>query len=154
RTIAELEAERAGLEEKVAARTAALSRALLELKETQAALLHGEKMASLGQLVAGVAHEINNPLNAIAGSVESLADRAAEARRVRDAYGEAESVLPAERRDAIRKVRDEVDLDATLEDLDAIAKVIRRSTHRAVRIVGDLLHFSRASSDRVPTNLH
>jgi two-component system NtrC family sensor kinase len=154
RTIAELEAERAGLEEKVDARTAALKRALTELRETQAALLHGEKMASLGQLVAGVAHEINNPLNAIAGSVESLGERAAEARRVLEAYRAAESDLPLERRDELRKLRTDVDLDATLEDLDAIAKVIRRSTDRAVRIVGDLLHFSRASSDRVPTNLH
>jgi signal transduction histidine kinase len=154
RTIAELEAERAGLEEKVDARTAALTRALTELRETQAALLHGEKMASLGQLVAGVAHEINNPLNAIAGSVDSLAERAAEARRVLDAYRAAESELPSERRAELSNLRSSVDLDATLEDLDAIAKVIRRSTDRAVRIVGDLLHFSRASSDRVPTNLH
>jgi two-component system NtrC family sensor kinase len=154
RTIGELEAERAGLEEKVDARTAALTRALLELKETQAALLHGEKMASLGQLVAGVAHEINNPLNAIAGSVESLAERTSEARRVLDAYRAAESNLSLERQEELRKVRSDVDLDGTLEDLDAIAKVIRRSTDRAVRIVGDLLHFSRASSDRVPTNLH
>jgi signal transduction histidine kinase len=154
RTIAELEAERAGLEEKVEHRTAALTRALTELRETQAALLHGEKMASLGQLVAGVAHEINNPLNAIAGSVESLAERASEARRVLEAYRAAEADLPADRREELGKLREAVDLDATLEDLDAIAKVIRRSTDRAVRIVGDLLHFSRASSDKVPTNLH
>jgi len=52
------------------------------------------------------------------------------------------------------ELRHEVDLRSTLEDLEGIAKVIRRSTDRAVRIVGDLLHFSRASSDRVPTDLH
>ena len=153
-TIAELEAERAGLEEKVDARTAALSRALLELKETQAALLHGEKMASLGQLVAGVAHEINNPLNAIAGSIESLVERAGEARRVLDRYRGFERELPAAAQRGMQQLRQEVDLDATLDDLDGIARVIRRSTDRAVRIVSDLLHFSRASSDRVPTDLH
>jgi two-component system, NtrC family, sensor kinase len=153
-TIAELEAERAGLEEKVDARTAALSRALLELKDTQAALLHGEKMASLGQLVAGIAHEINNPLNAIAGSIESLALRAAEARRVLAHYRDLERELPPAAQQDLRRMRQEVDLDATLDDLDGIARVIRRSTDRAVRIVGDLLHFSRASSDRVPTDLH
>ena len=154
KTIAELEAERNGLEAKVTARTAALSHALLELKGAQAALLHGEKMASLGQLVAGVAHEINNPLNAIAGSVESLADRARRdpprARRVPQRRGS----LPEKERDLSKALRDEVDLQATLQDLDGIAQVIKRSTERAVRIVGDLLHFSRASSDRVPTDLH
>ena len=153
-TIAELEAERAGLEQKVEARTAALSRALLELKETQSALLHGEKMASLGQLVAGVAHEINNPLSAIAGSIESLAERALEMRRVLDRYRALEPSLPAPAQHDLQRLREEVDLDATLTDLDGIARVIRRSTDRAVRIVGDLLHFSRASSDRVPTDLH
>jgi two-component system NtrC family sensor kinase len=153
-TIAELEAERAGLEEKVDARTAALSRTLLELKETQSALLHGEKMASLGQLVAGIAHEINNPLSAIAGSVESLALRAAEARRVLERYRELERELPTAAQQEIGQLRQEVDIDGTLDDLNGIARVIRRSTDRAVRIVGDLLHFSRASSDRVPTNLH
>ena len=153
-TIAELEAERAGLEEKVDARTAALTRALLELKETQAALLHGEKMASLGQLVAGIAHEINNPLSAIAGSIESLAERAGEARRVLERYRDLERELPAAAQQDLDRLRREIDLDATLDDLDGIARVIRRSTDRAVRIVGDLLHFSRASSDRVPTDLH
>ena len=154
RSIADLEAERAGLEEKVEARTAALSRALLELKDAQTALLHGEKMASIGQLVAGVAHEINNPLNAIAGSVDSLTERTAETRRVIEAYERAEPSLPAGVRSDLQKVREEVDLPSTLDDLDGIARVIRRSTHRAVRIVGDLLHVSRASSDRVPTDLH
>ncbi|MET0592990.1 MAG: ATP-binding protein [Polyangiaceae bacterium] len=153
-TIAELEAERSGLEEKVEARTAALSRALLELKETQAALLHGEKMASLGQLVAGVAHEINNPLSAIAGSIESLAERAGEARRVLDRYRQFESQLPEAAQREVQELRKELDLDGTLDDLDGIARVIRRSTDRAVRIVVDLLHFSRASSERVPTDLH
>jgi two-component system, NtrC family, sensor kinase len=154
RTIGELSAERAGLEEKVAARTLDLRQALANLKEAQAALLHGEKMASLGHLVAGVAHEINNPLNAIAGSVDSLHQRAAEARRVFSAYLEAERALPDQERALLERLRSEVDLEGTLADLEDMQGVIQRSTGRAVRIVRDLLHFSRASRDRVPTDLH
>jgi signal transduction histidine kinase len=51
------------LERQVAERTSELSRSLKELKETQAQLIHSEKMASLGELTAGIAHEIQNPLN-------------------------------------------------------------------------------------------
>src|SRR4029453_9349338 len=102
--------------------------------EPEGGVLYGEKMASLGQLVAGVAHEINNPLNAIAGSVESLAERAAETRLVLEVYRSAEADMPAERRDKLVELRRQVDLEATLQDLDGIAKVIRRSTDRAVRI--------------------
>jgi len=126
----------------------------VEQRKMQEQLLISDRMASVGTLAAGVAHEINNPLNAIAGSIESLSDRAAETRRVLEAYRAAEANLPPDHQMALRKVREDVDIEATLDDLDAIGKVIRRSTDRTVRIVGDLLHFSRASTDRVPTDLH
>jgi signal transduction histidine kinase len=73
---------------------------------------------------------------------------------VLDRYRALESQLPPAAQRELQTLRSEVDLDATLDDLDGIARVIRRSTDRAVRIVGDLLHFSRASSERVPTDLH
>jgi two-component system NtrC family sensor kinase len=153
-TIAELEAERAGLEEKVAARTTALSRALSELKEAEAALLHREKMASLGQLVAGVAHEINNPLNAIAGSAQSLDERIEETLRVLAAYRDAGADLSPAKKRELERVCNEIDLEATVEDLRGISKVIHRGTDRAVRIVRQLLHFSRTTTDGAPSDVH
>lgn len=68
----ELNALNASLEERVRQRTEDLERALKELSSAQQQLVLSEKMAALGQLVAGVAHEINSPLGAIKGSAETL----------------------------------------------------------------------------------
>ncbi|QHG19562.1 ATP-binding protein [Nostoc sp. ATCC 53789] len=57
------------LERKVLERTSELRKALLDLQKTQAQLVHSEKMSSLGQMVAGIAHEINNPVSFIAGNL-------------------------------------------------------------------------------------
>jgi two-component system, NtrC family, sensor kinase len=152
--IAELEEKKAGLEANVAARTAELTRTLEELKRTQATLIHGERLASIGELVAGVAHEINNPLNAIAGAAVPLAELAPELREVLGAYREAEAELPPARRAALEKLRTRLDLDASLDDLVGISTVIRRAVDRSVKIVQNLRSFSRASGEDSPADLH
>lgn len=154
RTIDELSKERAGLEVHVETRTAELRRALADLKQAQAALIQGERMASIGELVAGVAHEINNPLNAIAGASVPLEDLATSLRAMLAAYREAEVDLPREKREALAALRAELDVEASLDDLAGIASVIRRATERSVRIVQNLRSFSRVSGEAVPADLH
>lgn len=153
-TIAELEDERAHLEANVEARTAELRRALSELRAAQIALVHTERLASLGELVANVAHEIGNPLNAIAGSSGPLEQLAVDVRAILDAYRRAERDLPDERRRELEVLRRELDLDATLDDLTGISSVIRRATERSVRIVQNLKNFSRTTGEPMPSDLH
>lgn len=71
---AQMRALNEGLETKVEERTAELQHILEELQSTQHRMVQSEKLASLGQLIAGVAHEINTPLAAIKASVENMAD--------------------------------------------------------------------------------
>jgi signal transduction histidine kinase len=153
-TIAELEKERAGLERNVEVRTAELSRALEELKRTQAALVQGERLASIGELVAGVAHEIYNPLNAIKGAADPLENLVLDLRRVLEAYRSAEASLPADERRGLELLRKDVDLDASLDDLVGISTVVKRAIERSVRIVTNLRNFSRGAGEEVPSDLH
>jgi two-component system NtrC family sensor kinase len=153
RTIAELSRERAGLEANVAARTAELSRTLEELKRTQAALIAGERLASIGELVSGVAHEIGNPLNAIGGAAAPLEEIAADVRRMIEAYRAVEPLLPPAERERLRRLRDEVDIDTSLDDLAGIGGVVKRGVDRSVKIVGTLKNFSRSGGEAVPSDV-
>ncbi len=143
-TIASLELERSGLEDNVSRRTLELRCALDDLKQAQAALVHGERMALLGQLVAGVAHEIHNPLNAVAGSISSLERLRAEFGSMLEAYRAAESFLPAEERERLVCLREKLDMVGALDDLEGIARVVTSATARAVAIVANLTDFARA----------
>jgi len=153
RTIAELSTERAGLEANVLARTAELRGALDELRRTQAALIQGERLASIGELVSGVAHEIHNPLNAIAGAAAPLENIAKELRRTMDAYRAAEPLLPPKEREALQKLREEADLEASLDDLAGISHVVKRAVDRSVKIVANLKSFSRTSGESLPSDI-
>src|SRR5262245_11996512 len=117
----------AQLEERVRERTAALERAnreltdaLSELKTAEVQLVQSEKMASLGRLVAGVAHEINNPVSFIAGNVAPLRRRLAQ----------AAGLAPPEAR-------------RVLQEAEEIADIMGRGAERTAAIVKDLRSFSR-----------
>jgi signal transduction histidine kinase len=152
-TIDHLREERAGLETNVARRTRELSSSLEDLKQAQSALVQGERMALIGELVASVAHEIYNPLNAIAGSVSSLERISSEVQAMIGAYREAEAELPEPRRGELERRRAELDIDGTLDDLAGVVKVVQSATRRSVEIVTTLRSFARAPGEPIPSDL-
>ena len=127
-------------------RNAELKQALADLKATQVQLVEREKMASLGVLTAGIAHEINNPINFIVAGLTALRKLTAEARGLLETYA---AVLPGDS-DALQAAharRDAADLPDLLVGLDEMIGSIDVGAHRAVEIVKGLRTFARKDEE-------
>lgn len=114
----------------------ALRQAHEDLKRTQQQLLHSEKMASLGRLVAGVAHELNNPISFVFGNVLVLKRYA---NRLREYLGAVRRKEPWERIDALRE---ELGIDRLLADLPSLIEGTAEGAERTRDIVDGLKRFS------------
>lgn len=139
------------LEERIQQRTRDLAQALEELKQTQAHLVNSEKMTSLGHLVAGIAHEINNPLSFVSGNVryahQYIEQLLSLIRLYQQEYPHPTPVLERKRRD--------VELDYMVDDLPNLMASMRLGTDRIQEIVSSLRNFSRADNSKCqPTDLH
>jgi len=131
------------LENKVAERTQQLNKAYTELKSTQAMMVHSEKMKSLGELVAGITHEINNPVNFIYGNLIHLSNYTKDLISLIDKYGEYEGELLEEHKKEIEQIKNDIDLAFLKEDLGALINSCREGTERTKNIILDLKNFSR-----------
>jgi len=116
-----------------------LQQTLTELHSTQQQLVQTEKMSSLGQLVAGVAHEINNPVNFIHGNITYIDSYSKDLLKLVQAY-QAHYPNPPQ---TLQATLDEVDLDFMNEDLPKILQSMNVGTERIREIVLSLRNFSR-----------
>jgi two-component system NtrC family sensor kinase len=157
-TQAQLRRSNEELEKRVSERTHDLSLTLKRLKESEAQLVQSEKMSSLGQMVAGVAHEINTPLAYVKNSVATARDRMPE---LRDVIAESDKLLGILRSES----PDEAELQASfgalearlarlrrehvMEDLDALTRDGLHGIEQIVDLVQNLRNFSRLDRSKV-----
>ncbi|MEH2023429.1 sensor histidine kinase [Nostoc sp.] len=134
-----LENSNAELEERVEERTAKLKTTLSELHHTQAQVIQSEKMSSLGELVAGVAHEINNPVNFIHGNITHLNEYTQDLLRMIQLYQQRHPRNDPE----VQALAEEIDLEFLMEDLQKILASMKMGTDRICSIVLSLRNFSR-----------
>jgi signal transduction histidine kinase len=129
-----------------------LSEALKDLKDAQIQLVEAEKMASLGQLTAGIAHEINNPINFVKSNIGPLQLDIGDLVAIIDAYevlhqSDAEAV-PAQLA-KIEQLKKQVDLAYLKDEISNLVKGIRDGAERTVEIVKGLRTFSRLDEGEI-----
>lgn len=126
-----------------------LSRTLTDLKETQSQLVESEKMASLGQLTAGIAHEINNPINFVTSNVRPLKRDVDLLLNIINQVEEVatKDIPVVEKQTQISSLKTEHDFDYLKEEIEFLLKGINEGSTRTAEIVKGLRIFSRVDED-------
>ena len=136
---------------KINAQMQELEKALLDLQQTQAQLIQTEKMSGLGQMIAGIAHEINNPVSFIHGNLRYATAYTKDLLELLQLYQQHYPTPVLE----IQERREAIELDFLLGDLPKIISSMRVGTDRIYNIVLSLRNFSRLDeADMKAVNLH
>ena len=141
------------LEKMVEERTSELKKTLSDLQNTQSQLLQSEKLASIGQLAAGVAHEINNPVGFVKSNLGTIEEYRIDLARLLEIYGILEAVLNKEEKQKedksiqkvlqdIQEIKDDIDIDFIKDDYGKVIKESLEGMDRVAKIVADLKDFA------------
>jgi len=154
------------LEQQVDLRTAELQHsnlqlndALNNLKDAQTQLVEAEKMASLGQLTAGIAHEINNPINFVKSNINPLRLDVKELTEILNAYDELHIIKDAneykQKLATIDELKKEMDVEFIQKEISSLIAGIEEGAERTAEIVRGLRTFSRIDEAALKTvNIH
>jgi two-component system, NtrC family, sensor kinase len=156
--IVKLEGEHHDLQEELIGKNNKLDKTLVRLKTTQSQILQAEKMASIGQLAAGVAHEINNPIGFVSSNLDALNDYMNDFDKLLQHYQKLEKILKEsdqqnlsnEIKKQIQTISDyeeEIEIDYLKDDIPELLKDCKEGTGRVGKIVGDLKSFAHPGND-------
>ncbi|MCC3536220.1 MAG: PAS domain S-box protein [Microcoleus sp. PH2017_25_DOB_D_A] len=146
-----VEEERAAAADRDRQKSQELQTALRELQQTQMQLVQTEKMSSLGQVLAGIAHEINNPVGFVAGNLCHVRGYVLDLLDIVQMYREELPNPPAK----IQKQAEDIDLEFLAEDLPKLLNSMHTGCDRIVEIIQTLRNFSRADEAKFkPADLH
>lgn len=132
-----------------------LHRANQEIKTTQGHLVQSAKMISLGQIVAGVAHELNNPIGFIYSNMHHLTEYLDRIQKLIEQYRQQRNDLAPNHRSEIEKLEDEMDIDFVLKDMEDLTRSCMEGAKRTKDIVLGLRTFSRMDESTFrPEDIH
>ena len=145
----------------IEAQNTELKSTLKRLEDTQAQMLQSEKMASIGQLAAGVAHEINNPTGFVSSNLKTLLDYQEDIAGLIGKYNGLVALLESdEHRDSLsediksaiqelKAAESDIDIDFLMEDINELIGDCREGTDRIKKIVIDLKDFAHPGEDKI-----
>ena len=133
-----------------------LHNTLENLKNTQSQLVQSEKMASLGQLTAGIAHEINNPINFVYNGIDTLKVSFDDLMTIVEKYNELDDTDDIDRvRAEIEELKEELGYDDLVGDVKELVTDIKKGAVRTIEIVKGLRVFSRLDEEEMkPANMN